>query len=424
MKSILRVTLSVSCLFVIATLMECGGSSPKITLLTITTATLPNATAGTEYNQTIQANGGVGPFNWLLGSGTLPPNLQLIPSSTNTATITGMPDTPIQGDTFTVKVIDAANQSATQAYKVSIMGLLDTLTLSPANLTFNPQLAATTSATQTATLTNLGSTSIAINNVVATGNNPGDFSQTNTCGLAVAPSSSCEISVTFTPVQPGPRVASISINDDTNDTPHQVGLNGTGLTTGPNATLSAASLTFVSQGVGTTSPPQTLTLTNYGEAMLNITSIAATANFAESSTCGPSLAPSANCPISVTFSPSSSGNATGTLSVDSNASGSPQTTSLSGAGSTGHPVLTGECSGFVQDGAPNECSVALDLGDCAPGETAIQPQQWGSGCYPNPVNYIVDASKGCSATSRIGTVSGYCVAQTPAASARARVSLK
>src|SRR5215472_657804 len=101
MKSTLRIALPVICLVAIATLLECGGGSSQHTqLLTITSATLPNGTAGTEYSQTVQASGGVSPFTWGVSAGSLPPNLQLIPSSTNTATITGMPDTPIQGDTF------------------------------------------------------------------------------------------------------------------------------------------------------------------------------------------------------------------------------------------------------------------------------------------------------------------------------------
>jgi len=92
---------------------------------------------------------------------------------------------------------------------------------------------------------------------------------------------------------------------------------------GPNATLSAMSLNFGSQGVNTTSPAQSIVLSNYGKATLNITGITASANFAETDNCGTSLASAASCTISVTFSPSATGAITGTLSITDNASRSP-----------------------------------------------------------------------------------------------------
>jgi hypothetical protein len=354
MKSLLRIALSVTCLVAVTTLLECGGgSSQSVQPLIITSATLPNGTAGAQYNQSVQATGGVAPYTWSVSNGTLPHNLQLGSSNTNSDTISGTPDTPVQAEAFSVKVTDSASQSATQQYKVSILGLPDTLTLSPASLSFNPQLDGSASATQTATLANTGTSAVAVNSVVSTGNNSADFTQSNTCASGLAPGADCVITVTFTPSQAGPRVASITINDDTTGTPHQLGLNGIGLSSGANATLSANSLTFTFQDVGTTSPPMTLTLTNYGEAILNVTGIAASGSFSESSTCGTTLAPGANCPINVSFSPTTSGPLTGTLSVTDNATDSPQTVALSGTGMSG-----GACGRFDQrcnPEAPNCC---------------------------------------------------------------------
>jgi hypothetical protein len=250
----------------------------------------------------------------------------------NSATISGTPDTVAQGVTFSVNVTDSANQAATQSYTVSILAQPDTLTLSPASLNFGPQLAGTASGTQTGTLTNTGSSPVAINNVASTGTNAGDFSESNTCGSSLAPGSDCAIHVTFTPARSGPRAASIAITDDTVGSPHQLPLSGTGLTSGPNATLSATSLIFPNQNVGTTSTALTITLTNYGEAPLNVSGIAATANFAESDSCVGSLVRATSCPINVTFIPSSAGSITSTLSVTDNAADSPQTVPLSGTG--------------------------------------------------------------------------------------------
>jgi hypothetical protein len=110
---------------------------------------------------------------------------------------------------------------------------------------------------------------------------------------------------------------------------------------GPVANLSAASLSFGSQTVGTTSGAETVTLNNTGKAALSITSIAVTgtdaSNFAQTNTCGSSVALGANCTIAVMFTPTALGTRTASLSISDNASGSPQTVALSGTG--GHNVV-------------------------------------------------------------------------------------
>lgn len=420
MKTIWRATASVACLIVVAALLECG-SSHTIPPLIINTAALPNGTAGTPYSEQVQASGGVGPYNWGLGTGTLPANLQIQSNGTSTATISGTPDTPVQGDSFTIKVSDSASQSASQPYKVSILALPDTLTLSSASLNFNAQLNGTASGTQSATLTNTGSAAVAINSVASTGNNAADFGQSNTCLSSLAAGASCAITVTFTPSQAGPRVASITIDDDTTGSPHQIGLNGIGLSAGANATLSAASLTFNGQEIGTTSPPLTLTLTNYGEAALNIASISASGNFSQSSTCGPTLAPGANCPINVSFSPASSGALTGSLSVNDNMTGSPQTVTLSGNGAaSGTPVLSGFCVDNSSD--PNECGRASQSADCPVGEAAASPSSFECSEISSPTP--IDNSKGCTGTFHTVSFRGVCGTQAAASRVAARKSCK
>ena len=98
------------------------------------------------------------------------------------------------------------------------------------------------------------------------------------------------------------------------------------------ATLSPASLTFLSQVVGTTSAAKTATLTNTSSVSLTITSIQTTGDFAQTNNCGSSLAGGAKCTINATFTPTAMGSRTGTLSVNDNATPSPQTVSLSGSG--------------------------------------------------------------------------------------------
>jgi hypothetical protein len=343
MKSVVHLTGVVSCVICLGLLSNCGGASSQQSLqqLTIAPAALPNGTSETPYSQTIQASGGVAPFTWTVSAGALPHNLALSTSATNTVTISGTPDTAAQGVTFTVKVTDTAGQSATQIYIVSILLEPDTLTLEPAVLNFAPQLVGTASVAQTETITNTGSSEVALSSIALTGTDATDFGQ-NGCGSSVAAAANCSISVTFTPSQLGPRSASIIITDSTVGSPHSVSLSGVGLTSGPSATLSATSLAFGAQTIGFGGTPQSVTLTNYGMATLTIVSIATSADFSDSTTCGSALASGATCDVSVTFTPSQTGGVNGAITITENAAGTPQTISLSGTGVAGKCVSKGQ----------------------------------------------------------------------------------
>jgi len=211
-----------------------------------------------------------------------------------------------------------------------------TVSLSTTSLDFGTQLIGTSSAPQVVTLTNTGAVSLTISSIAVSGADSEDFGQTNTCGSHLPPGASCTISVTFAPTQTGPRTASLTITDNGAGSPQLVSLSGTGVTSGPNATLSTTNLTFTTQLVGTTSPPQAVTLSNYGSVTLAINRIAITGtdrgDFAQTNTCGSSVAPGASCAISVTFNPTQSGTRSGRVSIKDNAPGSPQTVNLTGTG--------------------------------------------------------------------------------------------
>jgi hypothetical protein len=109
----------------------------------------------------------------------------------------------------------------------------------------------------------------------------------------------------------------------------------------PAVNLNPGSLTFASQGVGTTSAAQSVTVTNAGNAALSISSIAVagtnTSDFARTTNCPMSptpLAAGASCGISVTFTPGAAGTRTGSITITDNAAGSPQAIGLSGTGAT------------------------------------------------------------------------------------------
>ncbi len=200
------------------------------------------------------------------------------------------------------------------------------VSLNKTSLTFGDQSLTTTSSPQIVLLRNMGSAALAISNIAVTG----DFAQTNTCFSSVPAASTCEISVTFSPTARGSATGTVTLTDNAAGSPQTIQLSGNGIVTGVN--LSAQSLTFSDQNIGTTSPPQTVMLTNTGQDPLTINGILVTGDFSQSNNCGSSVAASATCTITVTFTPTQALLRSGTLDIADNAPGSPQSVQLSGTG--------------------------------------------------------------------------------------------
>jgi hypothetical protein len=96
--------------------------------------------------------------------------------------------------------------------------------------------------------------------------------------------------------------------------------------------LSAASLVFPGQGVGTTSAPQTITLTNTGSLPLALSGISSNPVFAETNTCGSLVKAGASCTIGVTFTPNSVGSTSQRMNINDADPTTPQVVNLSGTG--------------------------------------------------------------------------------------------
>lgn len=203
--------------------------------------------------------------------------------------------------------------------------------LSPPSLGFGNQNLGTTSASQTVTLNNTGSSTVTIASIATTPR----FTETDNCGGSIASGGSCTINVTFSPTIIGTVYGTLTVTDNNNGvagSTQTVSLSGTGVSLA--VSVSPISLNVGHQLVGTTSPAQPVTLTNNGSQALTITSIVASAGFAEANNCGTSLAAGASCTINVTFTPSASGTFTGTITITDNAPGSPQSVVVTGAGIT------------------------------------------------------------------------------------------
>jgi len=144
----------------------------------------------------------------------------------------------------------------------------------------------------------------------------------------------CLLPISFQPSASGTLYGSLALTDNN--------LNAEGTQTialggdAPVAALTAASLSFSSQQVQTTSATQQVTLMNSGSAPLSITSIVVTganaSSFVFPNPCGTSLAAGASCLIKGDFSPAAAGAMTATITITDNASNSPQTVTLTGTG--------------------------------------------------------------------------------------------
>jgi hypothetical protein len=124
--------------------------------------------------------------------------------------------------------------------------------------------------------------------------------------------------------------------------------------TGPSVQLSAATLSFGSQIVGSSSAPLTETVTAPQSVVFSGISLSGTnaADFTvQSNTCsGTSAATGWNCQIAIVFHPSGTGIRSAAVAINDNASGSPQTFTLQG---TGNPTELKLTSVVVSPPSPN-----------------------------------------------------------------------
>ena len=119
------VLFSFLCVALCIALTGCGGGGsappppPPPAQFTITTASVPNGTTGTFYNQTFAASGGTGQLTWDISSGSLPGGLSL----SNGGVLSGLP-TVTGTFNFTVRVQDssATPKTATKSLSITLTG--------------------------------------------------------------------------------------------------------------------------------------------------------------------------------------------------------------------------------------------------------------------------------------------------------------
>lgn len=146
------------------------------------------------------------------------------PSGTCTISVAFKPLT-INTLTGTVSITDNAPGSP---QTISLSGVGTEVKLVPSSLNFGVQKVGTSSAPEAVTLKNVGHTSLTLKSFQLDGSDPGDFSETNTCGSSLPAGNSCTITITFTPTAKGARIAFLSIADNGGGSPQKVSLGGTG----------------------------------------------------------------------------------------------------------------------------------------------------------------------------------------------------
>jgi hypothetical protein len=176
-------------------------------------------------------------------------------------------------------------------------------------------------------IVNLGAKTFSLGSVTVQGS---EFALAkNNCGPTLMQDRVCGLELAFTPAGTGIRTGTITLMAGDAPIPHVAMLQGIGISNG-QGTLSAASLEFGSQTIGTQSNPQTVKLKNNGSGALQLGGIVTSPQFTQTNTCGSFLAAKAQCTISIRFAPTLPGMLVGSLSVQDDGAGSPHTLALNG----------------------------------------------------------------------------------------------
>ncbi len=226
------------------------------------------------------------------------------------------------------------------------MGIAATpvVVFSPTSVDFGNQTMGTASNSWTVTLNNTSDYPAPfLTPILISGS--ADFSQTNTCGTSLAPHSTCNVVVTFTPSSVAVITGQVSVGINGISTPLTVSLTGTGTSSAPVVQFSPTAIDFGSLAVGTTSNSWTVTMSNMSATAAVFTSplaITGSTAFTETDNCGASLAPFSTCNIQVSFTPGAPVVVTGQLVALVNGVTPPLSVSLTGTGTgtTSTPVVT------------------------------------------------------------------------------------
>jgi hypothetical protein len=267
-------------------------------------------------------------------------------------------------------ILSLPSNAAGSPHEIVLTGVGTKVSATPSPLDFGLRQVSTTSPASEVTLTNSAGGALHVWTTVVRGTNSGDFARVSSCPIppeTLASLGKCTIFVTFTPTATGARSGQLQISHDGGASPLIVPLSGTGQSTlapsvaetttktaattaasaatetnsaevssgvvKPGSTvlaayvsLSATTVKFGAQTVGTSDSPQGIVLKNSGGVPLMIGRIEIEGtngeDFAQSNNCGSTLGAGQSCNLRIIFTPQRRGARAAILNiVDSSAEG-------------------------------------------------------------------------------------------------------
>lgn len=235
----------------------------------------------------------------------------------------------------------------------------------------------------------------------------------NGCPASLPVGQSCTLTVRFQPASGGDESSTMVVESGA-PVPAMLHLIGSGAIA-PIATLSATTLTFGPQEIGTTSASQTVTLTNTGNATLNYIGFELFGDYQSifplTYTCGPSLNPGDSCTFSVAFKPASAGTTTINLIVESNANPGFQSVILTGTSPQVPFVIStqtgGSTTSTVSAGSPATYGLAITPAGGYSGNVSLTCNSLptNASCSINPGSFALAGGHAANFTVTIATES-------------------
>jgi hypothetical protein len=301
----------------------------------ITTSPLPNGTVNTAYSAVINASGGCTPYKWAITSGALPAGVTaMISSTTRSLNLAGTPTTAAI-DSFIVKVTGCGGHVSQVSYKVIIQATAVGYLTSPSSLSLGSVVVGS-SQTQALSVSNSGGSSLTISGATVSGTG---FSVNGlTFPYTVAPGSSANLSVKFSPTVAGTDGATLTISSNASNPSVAVSLSGTAMTSTGTLGVTPASMSFGTLTIGS-SQSQTGSITASGAS---VTLSSASSSNSEFTLSGfplrVTIAAGQSVPFTVTFAPTVTGAASGKISFISGGSTLASETASGTGGTIQHTV--------------------------------------------------------------------------------------
>jgi uncharacterized repeat protein (TIGR01451 family) len=208
--------------------------------LSVPTASLPAATVGAAYSQTLGASGGVAPYSWLLASGRLPNGLSL----SGAGVVSGAP-TANGNYGFTVWVIDSASGMATQTFSLTVNAAGTPAQLSIASAHSGSFTQGQSGATYAVTVSNAASAGPATGAVTVTETVPSGLTLVSMSGAGWTCASGANTCARSDGLAAGASFAAITVTVSVAANASSPQVNGVAVSGGGSATASATDSTTV-----------------------------------------------------------------------------------------------------------------------------------------------------------------------------------